>query len=161
MKIWKTRKLTLEGKIVIFKTIVVPKIVFQAFITTVLKQIFNEPKKIQKAFFLNNSPKIKHETLCNDYKAGGLKNVDIPNKIIALQCSWIRRIYDNSFHEWNLISQYLIEKSLGTSFKFRSNLLFKSNKTKFFPFYRHIILNWKKHLAMITEVPSCILSQHL
>ena len=89
MKIWKTRKLTLEGKIVIFKTIVVPKIVFQAFITTVLKQIFNEPKKIQKAFFLNNSPKIKHETLCNDYKAGGLKNVDIPNKIIALQCSWI------------------------------------------------------------------------
>ena len=162
MKIWKTRKLTLEGKIVIFKTIVVPKIVFQAFITTVLKQIFNEPKKIQKAFFLNNSPKIKHETLCNDYKAGGLKNVDIPNKIIALQCSWIRRLYDNSFHEWKLIPLYLIEKSFGTSFKFHSNLLFKSNKTKFFPyFYRQIILIWKKHLAMITEVPSCILSQYL
>ena len=162
MKIWKTRKLTLEGKIVIFKTIVVPKIVFQAFITTVLKQIFNEPKKIQKAFFLNNSPKIKHETLCNDYKAGGLKNVDIPNKIIALQCSWIRRLYDNSFHEWKLIPLYLIEKSFGTSFKFHSNLLFKSNKIKFFPsFYRQIILNWKKHLAMITEVPSCILSQYL
>ena len=61
-------------------------------------------KKIQNAFFWNNSsPKIKHETLCNDYKAGGLKDVDIPNKIIALQCSWIRRLYDNSFHEWKLI----------------------------------------------------------
>ena len=46
--------------------------------------------KNTKDFFWNNSsPKIKHETLCNDYKAGGLKNVDIPNKIIALQCSWI------------------------------------------------------------------------
>ena len=39
-------------------------------------------KKIQKAFFWNNfSSKIKHETLCNDYKAGGLKNVDIPSKL--------------------------------------------------------------------------------
>ena len=28
-------------------------------------------------------------------------------------------------------------------------------------FYREIILNWKKHLAMITEIPSCILSQYL
>ena len=84
---------------------------------------------------------------CNDYKAVGLKNVDIPSKIIALQCSWIRRLYDNSFHEWKLIPLYLIEKSFGTSFKFHSNLLFKSNKIKFFPsFYRQIILNWKKCL---------------
>lgn len=33
------------------------------------------------------TPKIKHESLCNDYKAAGLKNVDISNKIKALQCS--------------------------------------------------------------------------
>ena len=67
--------------------------------------------KNTKDFFWNNSsPKIKHETLCNDYKAGRLKNVDIPNKIIALQCSWIRILYDNSFHEWKLIPLYQIEK---------------------------------------------------
>ena len=40
-----------------------------------------------------------------------------------------------------------------TSFKIQSNLLFKSNKTKIFPsFYREIILNWKKHLAMMAEI---------
>ena len=120
-------------------------------------------EKYKKLFFLNNSsPKTKHETLCNDYKAGVLKNVVIPSKIIALQCSWIRRLYDNSFHEWKLIPLHLIEKSFGTSFKFYSNLLFKSNKIKFFPsFYREIILNWKNRLSMISEVPSCILSQYL
>ena len=78
LKIWKIRNLTLEGKIVIFKTIVISKIVSQSFITTVPKHIVNELEKIQKTFLLKNS------TLCNDYKAGGLKNVDIPNKIIAL-----------------------------------------------------------------------------
>ena len=35
LKIWKKRNLTLEGKIVIFKTIAISKIVFQSFITTV------------------------------------------------------------------------------------------------------------------------------
>ena len=120
MKIWKIRKLTLEGKIVIFKTITISKFVFQAFITTVPKHIVNEhQKKVQTAFFLNNSsPNIKHKILCRDSKAGGLKNVDIPNKIIALQSSWIRRLYDNSFHEWKLIPLYLIEKSFGTLLKF-------------------------------------------
>ena len=123
LKIWKMGRLTLEGKIVIFETIAISKTVFQAFITTVPKYILNELKKIQNPFLWNNSfSKIKHETLCNDYKAGGLKNVDIPSKIIALQCSWIRRLYDNSFHEWKLIPLYLIKKSFGTAFKFHSNL---------------------------------------
>ena len=53
-------------------------------------------------------------------------------------------------------------KSFGTSYEFRSNSLFKSNKTNFFPsFYREIILNWKNCLAMITEIHSCISSQYL
>ena len=52
LKIWKMRRLTLEGKIVIFKTIAISKIVFQAFMTIVPKHIINELKKIQKAFFL-------------------------------------------------------------------------------------------------------------
>ena len=90
--------------------------------------------KIQKTFIWKNSTrKIKQETLCNDYKAGGLKNVYIANKSIDLQFSWIVRLYDNSFHEWKLIPLYLIEKYFGSSFKFHSNLLFKSNKTNFFP----------------------------
>ena len=68
----------------------------------------NELEKIQKAFlWKNSSPKVKHETLYNDYKSGGLKNINILNKIISLQYSWIRRLYDNSFHEWKLISLFL------------------------------------------------------
>ena len=66
------KKLTLEGKIVIFKTIAISqkysKILFKSFITTVLKHIINQLQKIQKAFLRKNStPKMK---LSNDYKAG-------------------------------------------------------------------------------------------
>ena len=41
-------------------------------------------QKYKRIFWKNSSPKIKYKTLCNDYNAGGLKNVDIQNKIIAL-----------------------------------------------------------------------------
>ena len=64
--------------------------------------------------------------------------MDISNKIMALQCSWVRRLYNNYFHEWKLIPLYLIEKPFDRSFKFHSNLLIKSNKKK--TFSRHFFV---------------------
>ena len=87
LNLWKMRNLTLEGKIAISKTIGISQIVFQSFIATVPKHILNELEKIQVFLWKNSTPKIKHETLCNDCKDEGLKNVDIPNKIVALPCS--------------------------------------------------------------------------
>ena len=48
---------------------------------------------------------------------------------MALRKPWIRRLYDNSVHEWKLIPLYLTEKLFGTSFIFHSNLVFKGKKT--------------------------------
>ena len=128
------RNLTLEGKMVIFKALAISKIVFQSLITSISRHIVNELEQIQKAFlWKNSSPKIKYETLCNDYKGGGLKNINTLSKIISLQYSLIRRFYDNLFHELKLILLFLIKKSFGSSFKFHSNLFFKRNKIKFFP----------------------------
>ena len=64
----------------------------------------------------------------------GDENVDIPKEIIVLQFSQIRKLCDN-FHKWKLIPLYLIEKSLGNSYKFHSNVLFKNKKTKFYPIF--------------------------
>ena len=49
------RNLTLEGKIVIFKTIAISKIYFQSFITTVPKHIINE---LEKTLLLRQSMKV-------------------------------------------------------------------------------------------------------
>ena len=132
LKIWKMRNLILEGKIVFFKTLAISKTVFQSLITSVPRHIVNELEKIQKSFLWKNSfPKIKHDTLCNDNKGGGLKHIDILSKIISLQYLWIRRLYHNLFHEWKLIPSFLIKKSCGSSFKINSNLFFKRNKINF------------------------------
>ena len=103
-------------------------------------------KNIQKAFFwYNSSPKTKHKLFAAPIKLDGQKILIFQTKALQFQYSCIRPLYDNFSHEWKLIPLYLIQKSFGTSFKFHSNLLFKSNKTKFFPFFsREIVLNWKK-----------------
>ena len=69
------------------------KIVYQSLITTIPRHIVNELKKIQKAFLRkNHTPKIKCKTLYNGDNGRGLKNIDISNRIICLQClsvSWM------------------------------------------------------------------------
>ena len=67
-------------------------------------------------------PKIKNSTLCNDYEYGCLKNVDIFSKVVSLQCSWIKSLFDNNFHQRKIIPLYLFRQYLGKNFKFHSNL---------------------------------------
>ena len=109
LKIWRMRNLTLEGKIIVFKTLASSKIVYLCYAPVVPKQIIEEIENIPKNFLWNHSvAKIKHSTLCNSFATGGLKNVDINTKIASLQCSWIKQLYDDSFHEWQLIPLHLI-----------------------------------------------------
>ena len=70
--------------------------------------------KIQMEFiWKGKNSKIKNSALCNDYENGGLKNVDIFSKVVSLQCSGIKRLFDSNFHQWKLIPLYLIRKHLG------------------------------------------------
>ena len=50
--------------------------------------VIEELKQIQKmSLWGNKKSKIKHDTLCNKCKDGGLKNVDIVHKVVSLKCS--------------------------------------------------------------------------
>ena len=78
------RHLSLEGKITIFKSLAISKIVYLALLTIIPKNVTFELKEIQNKFLWSNKKsKIKHSTLC---KNGGLKNVNIELKIISLKC---------------------------------------------------------------------------
>ena len=100
LNLWRMRNITLEGKIIIFKTLALSKIVYLTLITSFSEQLIEEIHPIQKAFIWNNwTPKIKHEALCNSFEEGGLKHVDINSKIASLQCSLVKRLYDDKFHE--------------------------------------------------------------
>ena len=94
IKLWRMRHLSPEGKITIFKSIALSKIVYLSLLTIVPKSIIEELNEIQKTFLWSNKKcKIKHGTLCNDYKNGGLK------KKVLLKCSWICRLCNECHHD--------------------------------------------------------------
>ena len=76
------RNLSLVGKITVFKSLVFSKIVYLAFPTLLLNNI-EELKHIQKEFLWSTKKvKIKYDTLCNDYKDGGLKVLILYIKLV-------------------------------------------------------------------------------
>ena len=109
LKLCSMRSLSIEGKFAVFKTLAISKIVYLTLLT-VIPVIPDEVTKIQKSFIWHDSsPKIKHETLRMEFKAVGLKNVDIRFKLVSFQCFWVKKLYDDCFHEWKIIPlHYLI-----------------------------------------------------
>ena len=67
------RSFTLEGKILVFKTFTISKIVSLSMMIKVPAEIIVESEKIQKTIYLAPKPKIKNETISSDFKYGVLK----------------------------------------------------------------------------------------
>ena len=108
LKLWKLRNLTIEGRIVVFKSLAISKWNTSTNLTKIQMQFTCKGK----------NPKIKNRTLCNYYEYSGLKNVDIFSKVANLQCSWIKRLFDNNFHKWKLIPLCIIRQYLGKTLNF-------------------------------------------
>ena len=106
--------------------------------------------------------KNEHTTLCCDYADGGLKSVDIFSKIVSLQCSLVRRLFDNNFHQWKAIPLYLVQKYLCKNFKFHSDLDLKKSRLRNFPkYYQELLYKWGKFLSFSPNLPSAIISQFI
>ena len=74
LNLWRMKNVTLEGRMVVFKTLAISKIVFLALLIKIPYHVVKKLEKIQKSFIWKNSiPKIKHEATCKDCKGGGLK----------------------------------------------------------------------------------------
>jgi len=150
LQIWRQRSLTLHGKITVFKTLVVSKLVFCSYLTDVPKSIIETVKTIQKSFIWSDKPaKIKNLTMCNSYERGGLQMTDIDFKIDALHLSWVKRLFDENDHQWKYIPKALLPN-------FVNGIFFPSFSPKPFSnalpkFYKNILNKWAKCSTM----PNC------
>ena len=85
----------------------------------------------------------------------GIKNVDLRNKITRLQCSWVKRLFEDDFHDWKVIPLFLIGRHLGKNFKFHNNIDMSNGiLSKFPPFYQDIFIKWRNNFT--SEIKSFI-----
>ena len=83
---------------------------------------------------------MKHNSLIGSYELGGLKYIDVTSKINAFKLSWIKRLFDESEHSWEIIPNLFL-----SSFSrecFFPNLKVKT-KDSMPVFYKHLIKGWE------------------
>ena len=79
-------------KKITFKTLGISKSVYLSLIITVPNPILKGIQKIQKTFlWYSSKPKTNHKTQCNTFN-----DVDVKSKIISLQSSWVKKLYDGN-----------------------------------------------------------------
>ena len=158
------RKLTLIGKIVIFKSLAISQIVYIASICCIPQCILDTLKTIQKDFIWNNKrAKIKHSTLISDYSEGGLRDIDIELKIKALQLSWLRRFFDTNHHPWKIIPNFIFSKiSASTGIFFPNFVLHTSSSSATTPdFYQDILKFWSEVSSSAPLTASAMMSESI
>ena len=127
-----------------------------------LTAIWNIQNVLKNVILLNcSTPKFNHGILCNYFATGSLRRVDINTKIASLQCSWIKRLYDNSFLEWKLIPFHLINATVTPALNFHSSLALSFQLDKFFKFYENIFQFLSTCFPSAATVPSIKLSNFL
>ena len=72
------RQLTIEGKIIGFKTLTISNVLHRALVKYKPPSTITKLEKIRKHFiWKNGNPKLNHATLCNEYEQGGPNNAPI------------------------------------------------------------------------------------
>ena len=103
-----------------------------------------------------------NSTLYNGYEKGNLKNIGLRNKMTSIQCSWLKRLFEDDFHDRKIILLFLIGKHLGKNFKFHNNIdTSDSILSKFPSFYQDILIKWVNNYTAKPTLPSMILSEFI
>ena len=77
-------------------------------------------------------------------------------------CSWVKRFFENDFHDWKVIPLFLIGKNLGKNFKFHNNIDINNDiLSKFSSSYQDIFIKCINNYTSKPTLPSMILSDFI
>ena len=106
-------------------------------------------KSLHREFIWNGKKaEIKHSSLIGEYRDGGLQDVDIDRRILALKILWVRQLKDSNFHPWKVLANHLLSPVGGEAI-FHTNLClserFRQRTNDLKLFYKELVLTWEKY----------------
>ena len=137
---WRSRDLTLFGKVLIIKSLGLSQLIYSASILNVPEDIASTVKtKLFSFLWKNKRDKIKRTGLYQDLGRGGIRMVDIDIMFKALKLAWIPRLLTSGNQNWKTVPDYYLRKFGGLNFLLRCN--YDAKYIKSIPlFYRNILV---------------------
>ena len=109
LDLWKTRNLTLFGKILIIKSLGLSQIVYAASNVNVPNEITYTIKNKIFGYLWNNKKDkimIKRRSIYQDYDKGGIRMTNVDIMIKASRLAWIPRLLNPNSLNWKSIPDY-------------------------------------------------------
>ena len=153
--LWKQRNLTLFGKIIVIKSLLLSKLTYLASLLSVPSHIIKEISQIVFKFLWKGPDKVKRSVITGQYKFGGLKMLNIENMVKSLKLSWISRIRDNFEPTWKRILEFSMKPVGGLDLFLRCNFDLDMVSALNLPnFYKEVLEIFLKDVRLNKSVPS-------
>ena len=145
---WGKRNLTILGKIMIIKALVIPIFTFVASACVVPdKYRKGIESKCFKFIWDGNPDKVKRNTMIGNFEMGGLNMIDIGSYFASLRASWVSRFVSGEMDNWKLIPHKYFRQFGKNWLIFSMNIEYKKIKDylRYIPdFYKEILQTWIK-----------------
>ena len=120
INIWSSRGLSIYGKVMIIKSLIIPKLVYISSLLPTPKEIIKELNQLLFKFLWKGTDKVTRLSAINEYENGGLKMIDLESMIQSLRLAWIKRIFGANDGTWKSYLRYLLNR-FGGLFLFHCN----------------------------------------
>ena len=87
INIWSSRGLSLYGKVIIIKALVIHKMVYLFSLILTPEVVVTELNRVLYNFLWKGTDKVTRLSTINDYEKGGLKMIDLESMIKSLECT--------------------------------------------------------------------------
>ena len=155
--LWIKRNLTILGKTLIIKSLIVPIFTYVASTCVVPAKYRKEIDSKCFKFIWNNKPdKVNRNTEVGKLANRGLKMIDIQSYFMSLKASWVSRLVSNQLVNWKVIPCNYFAKLGKKWLVFSQNLdnIIVNKYAKQIPeFYGEVLRSWNKIGGGQTRTP--------
>ena len=142
LNIWKCRKLSLKGKVLIIKSLILPQMTYLLSVCYCPERILKQFETIILRFLWENKPpKIKKNALIATYDKGGLKLPEIFAVNTAAKVKWIKKLLLPNNEKWKTSTWYLLNIP---KHKICNKLPLAHRFKCLTPFHRQIFESWEQ-----------------
>ena len=120
LNIWSSRGLSIYGKVMIIKSLIIPKLVYISSLLPTPKEIIQELNQLLYKFLWKGTDKVIRLSAINEYENGGLKMINLESMIQSLRLAWIKRIFGANDGTWKSYLRHLLYRC-GGLFLFHCN----------------------------------------
>lgn len=143
---WRSRNLTIFGRIIVVKSLALSIIVHLMMVDTIPPKCLQKLNKLVFNFIWKSKiDKVKRSILTQDYSQGGLRMVNTEKQILSFRLRWLGRLLDDSKGPWKDMCNYWFDLLGGVNLLLNCNYdhkLFDVQKSQLPDFYLEILQAW-------------------